>query len=73
MSGGSEWRIVISGPRLALYAWTCMRFTTRGLLRFRRRGLSLSRISSCAAFKAVIRRGGGKTRLVRDLAADDAE
>jgi hypothetical protein len=50
-----------------------MRLTTRGLLRFRRGGLSLSRISAEVAARAFLSREGGKSRLVGDLAADDAQ
>ena len=46
--------------------------TTRGLLRFRLGGLSLSRISAKVAARAFTSLQGGKRRLAGYLAADDA-
>jgi len=73
MLGGSGWRVVVSVESFFLYAWTWMRLTARGLLRFRRRGLSLSTISARAVSSAFMRWRGGKARLARDLTADDAQ
>src|SRR5712691_8279444 len=73
MFGGVGYRIVVSVRRFAREAWTCTRLTTRGLLRFRRGGLSLSRISVKVAARALASLQGGKRRLAGYLAADDAK
>lgn len=62
-----------SPGRFALYAWMCTRLTTRGLLRWRLRGLRRSVISSSVALSAAASREGGKSRLAGDLAADYAQ
>ena len=48
-----------------------VRLTTRGQCRFRRFRSGLWLISLRVSRIAVLSRGGGKTRLVEDLAADD--
>src|ERR1700758_734634 len=73
MFGGVKYCVVVSLERFARWAWTCTRSTTRGLLRCRRGGLSLSRISAKVAVRAFASLQGGKRRLVGDLAADDTQ
>ena len=73
MVGGEPWLIFLSSGFFIENLLCRVLFTRRGHDRSLRSGFGLSRISSIAARVAARSLRGGKSRLVRDLAADDAE
>jgi hypothetical protein len=73
MVGGEPWLMFLSSGFFIENVLCRVLFTRRGHDRSLRSGFGLSRISSIAARVAARSLRGGKSRLVRDLAADDAE
>lgn len=71
--GGPWWTVLLSLFRLIRCGLVRCRLTTRGHVRCRRGGLGRSAISAIATAKNKDSRSGGKTCLVDEVAADDAE